>query len=200
MNKYKICPSCGTKNPPTVLECITCETDLTAVRAVDESSEKLQTEPSTDSKSGKIVRICDCGAKNLPSARKCSQCGEDLSDILPTPDQEETMHYRFVSEDGVYTYEMTENKIIIGRENIMKEYLTSKNYVSRNHAEITISDGKLYVKNLSKANGTYINNIKMDDDLHELCDGDKLSLGGCEVQGSRQTNAAYFLVRIGSCI
>ena len=36
MNKYKICPSCGTKNPPTVLECIICETDLTAVRAVDE--------------------------------------------------------------------------------------------------------------------------------------------------------------------
>ena len=54
MNKYKICPSCGTKNPPTVLECITCETDLTAVRAVDEFSEKLQTEPSTDSKSGKM--------------------------------------------------------------------------------------------------------------------------------------------------
>lgn len=82
----------------------------------------------------------------------------------------------------------------------MKEYLSSKSYVSRNHAEITISDGKLIIKNLSKANGTYVNNNKLDDELNELHDGDELSLGGCVVNGSRQTNAAYFFVRIGTCI
>lgn len=31
MEKYKICPTCGIQNPPTMLECIECETDLTGV-------------------------------------------------------------------------------------------------------------------------------------------------------------------------
>ena len=200
MNKYKICPSCGTHNPPTVFECIECETNLTSVRAVDEDSEKLQAENKENTSSGKMVRICDCGAKNLPSARKCSECGEDISDILPTLDAEEKVHYVLTSTDGEYAFELTETSAIIGRENVMKEYLSAKSYVSRNHAEITITDNKLYIKNLSNANGTYVNNEKLDDELHELHDGDELSLGGCVVNGNRQANAAYFLVRIGTCI
>lgn len=199
MDKYKICPSCGTHNPPTVFECIECETDLTSVRAVDETTEQIQAESHSKMPSGKMVRICECGARNLPSARKCSECGEDISDIVPTPDIEEKVHYIFTSTDGEYAFELTELSVIIGRENVMKEYLSFKNYVSRNHAEITITDGKLYIKNLSKANGTYVNNEKLDDKLHELHDGDELSLGGCVVNGNRQANAAYFLVRIGSC-
>ena len=200
MNKYKICPSCGTHNPPTVFECIECETDLTAVRAVDEDSEKIQTEKSEKTTGGKMVRICDCGARNLPSARKCSVCGEDISDILPVPSDEENLRYVLTSADGEYAFEITDAAVVIGRENAMREYLSPKIYVSRNHAELTISDGRLMIKNLSKANGTYVNNNKLGDDLQELKDGDELSQGGCVVNGSRQANAAYFLVRIGSCI
>lgn len=198
MDKYKICPSCGTHNPPTIFECIECETDLTAVRAVDDCSEQLQAE--TNIASGKMVRVCDCGVKNLPSSRKCSGCGEEISDIIPIPDVEETAYYILASTDGEYVFEVTENQFVIGREKIMKEYLCSKNYVSRSHAEITISDSKLYVRNLSQANGTYINNVRIDDEPHELHDGDELSLGGCEINGNRQMNAAYFILRMSSCI
>ena len=203
MSKYKICPSCGTHNSPTVFECIDCGTDLTAVHAVDESSEQVQPEQPKNTSGGKMVRICDCGAKNLPSARKCNECGEDISDIMPTADTEETeenIHYILASADGEYVFEISETPITVGRENVMKEYLSSKSYVSRNHAEFTLSDGKLYVKNLSRANGTYLNNVKLDDEPHELHNGDVLSLGGCEINGSRQANAAYFNVRISSCI
>ena len=201
MSKYKICPSCGTHNLPTIFECIECETDLTSVRAVDELSEQMYTEVKTVQTTGKMIRLCDCGAKNPPSARKCSECGEDISDIIPTPDKEETaVHYVLTSTDGKYAFELNESSVIIGRESIMKEYLSSKSYVSRNHAELSFSDGKLYIKNLSKANGTYVNNVKIDDEVHELHDGYAVSLGGCEINGKRQENAAYFLVRIGSCI
>ena len=201
MSKYKICPSCGMHNPPTIFECIECETDLTSVRAVDELSEQIKTEEKSVPTTGKMIRLCDCGAKNLPSARKCSECGEDISDIIPTPDKEEaTLHYVFSSTDGNYAFELTELSVIIGRESVMKEYLSSKSYVSRNHAELSVADGRIYIKNLSKANGTYVNNVKVDDEVHELHDGDEVSLGGCEINGKRQENAAYFLVRIGSCI
>jgi len=201
MSKYKICPLCGTHNLPTIFECIECETDLTSVRAVDELSEQMNTGAKTVQTTGKMIRLCDCGAKNPPSARKCSECGEDISDIIPTPDKEETaVHYVLTSTDGKYAFELNESSVIIGRESVMKEYLSSKSYVSRNHAELSFSDGKLYIKNLSKANGTYVNNVKIDDEVHELHDGDAVSLGGCEINGKRQENAAYFLVRISSCI
>ncbi len=198
MEKYKICPSCGAHNLPTEFECTECETDLTAVRAVDKDSELIKEE--TRSVGEKMVRICDCGAKNLPSARKCSECGEDISDIIPSPDSEETIHYVLTSADGDYAFELSELPAFIGREKLMKEYLSPRSYVSRKHAELSLSEGKLYIKNLSSANGTYLNNVKLDNEQHELHDGDELSLGGCVINGNRQDNAAYLFVRIGSCI
>ena len=41
MQKYKICPSCHSKNEPTLLECLYCETDLTRVKITDEETEKM---------------------------------------------------------------------------------------------------------------------------------------------------------------
>ena len=37
MEKYKVCPHCGTHNPPMMLECIQCAEDLTGVKVVDDS-------------------------------------------------------------------------------------------------------------------------------------------------------------------
>ena len=41
MEKYKICPSCHSKNEPTLLECLYCEADLTRVKITDEETEKM---------------------------------------------------------------------------------------------------------------------------------------------------------------
>ena len=38
------------------------------------------------------------------------------------------------------------------------------------------------------------------DATTELKDGDEIGLGGNEQNGSRQAEAAYFLVRIGTCM
>ena len=40
MEKYKVCPSCNTHNPPNLLECISCEADLTGIRIIDELTEQ----------------------------------------------------------------------------------------------------------------------------------------------------------------
>ena len=77
----------------------------------------------------------------------------------------------------------------------MQEYLSSKMYVSRNHAEITLSEGRLFIRNLSRSNGTYVNNQRIDDEIHELHEGDEVAFGGFVLNGEMQSEAAYFHVR-----
>ncbi len=203
MEKYKICPSCHEKNEPTLLECIYCEADLTRVKITDEESERMQENNSiAEQQTAELVRLCECGAKNPPNARKCSSCGEDISDITPTPDTaERPAETTFVlsSTDGQYAYKLTSDEIIIGRENVMSEYLSVKSYVSRSHAMLSIINGELFIENMSNTNFTYVNNQKITGKT-QLKDGDEIGLGGTNVNGKSQSMAAYFLVRIGQCM
>lgn len=209
MEKYKVCPVCGTHNNPLFLECADCETDLQNIPVVDEELERVAeqqndkraAEPSPTSP---MVRVCDCGAKNPVQARRCSACGEDISMIVPTPDGASAVQrYIFSSLDGDFAYEIKEGVTVIGRENEMREYLSSKPYVSRKHAELNldIAAGVLSIKNCNTTNYTFVNNTMISGNASvELEDGDEVGLGGNEQNGSRQPEAAYFQVRIGSCM
>lgn len=208
MGKYKVCPVCGAHNNPLLLECSDCETDLQNVPVVDEEMERVNSlnnqSPSEPAAKGRMVRVCDCGVKNPVQARRCAACGEDISTVIPTPDMAVTLQkYMFSSLDGAYAYELKEGITVIGRENEMQEYLSSKTYVSRKHAELmldTASD-KLTIKNCSTTNYTFVNNKMISGDVCiELKDGDEIGLGGNEQNGSRQLEAAYFIVRIGTCM
>lgn len=204
MEKYKICPSCKTLNEPTLLECVNCEADLTMVKITDEETEKMLAENKTaqDAPPERRIRMCECGAKNPPNARKCSSCGEDISDILPITEREEeqsTSAHILSSLDGQYVYKMTDGQVITGRENHMSEYLSGKSYVSRAHAKLFLEESGLSVENMSSTNFTYVNNKKIQERT-KLQDGDEVGLGGMSINGSRQEEAAYFLVRIGQCM
>ena len=130
--------------------------------------------------------------------------------IIPSPDTASAednipaaQQYLLSSLDGIFAYEVKEGVTIIGRENEMKEYLSSKPYVSRKHAELTLDTAAatLTIKNCNHTNYTFINNNMLSGDMTaELKDGDEIGLGGNEQDGSRQAEAAYFLVRIGSCM
>lgn len=204
MDKYKLCPSCKTKNEPTLLECMNCEADLTMVKITDEETEKKLAENATAQSEAAVkwVRVCECGAKNPPNARKCSSCGEDISDITPVSDQSEEQNasaYVLSSLDGQYAYKMAADEVIIGRENVMGEYLSAKSYVSRAHAKLILADDGLYIENMSSTNFTYVNNRKILEKT-KLQDGDEVGFGGTNVNGRRQEQAAYFLVRSGQCM
>jgi len=202
MIKYKVCPSCSEKNPPNLIECRNCETDLSGVKIVDESLERVTKQEDIENNNvpgEKMVRICDCGTHNNPQMRKCSSCGEDISDIQPVALAEEE-GYSLVSHDGEYAFTITKQMYTIGRENDMSEYLKSKPYVSRIHAKLTLVDNELYITNLSKSNFTYVNNEKLGDDVPRLLkDGDEIGLGGMKKDGSYQDKAAYFFVRSCPC-
>ena len=124
--------------------------------------------------------------------------------IVPTPDcAPAVQRYMFSSLDGDFACEIKEGVTIIGRENEMREYLSSKLYVSRKHAELNldVAAGILSIKNCNTTNYTFVNNTMISGDASvELKDGDEVGLGGNEQNGSRQPEAAYFLVRIGSCM
>lgn len=204
MEKYKVCPSCKTKNEPTLLECFNCEADLTMVKITDEATERMWTENATAQSAATVkrVRLCECGAKNPANARKCGSCNQDISDITPVPDTEEKQNvstYALSSIDGQYAYKMTNDIVTIGRENMMGEYLSAKSYVSRAHAKLFLAEGELYIENISNTNFTYVNNKKILEKI-KLQDGDEVGLGGTNVNGKRQEQAAYFMVRIGQCM
>ena len=198
MEKFKICPVCGMHNKPNMIECIGCETDLTSVKATDEATEQAKItaqENTSESVEEKYVRICDCGCINSATAKKCVECGEDISDIAPILQSENnTCKYVMTSLDGEYAYEIKDGTAILGRENEMKEYLADKAYVSRQHAKITKEDNKVYIENLSNINFTFVNNQKITGKI-ELHIDDEIGLGGNETNGSRQSGAAYLILR-----
>lgn len=198
MEKFKICPVCGMHNKPNMIECIGCETDLTSVKATDEATEQAKItaqENTSENVEEKYVRVCDCGCINSATAKKCVECGEDISDIAPILQSENnTCKYVMTSLDGEYAYEIKDGTAILGRENEMKEYLADKTYVSRQHAKIMKEDDKVYIENLSNTNFTFVNNQKIAEKT-ELHIDDEIGLGGNETNGSRQSGAAYLILR-----
>lgn len=97
------------------------------------------------------------------------------------------------SFDNKITFKIDRDNISLGREHELKDYLTSKIFVSRRHCSFTLEDGELFVEDLNSANGTYINNQKISRKT-KLSKGDGVGLGGVVFNGSRQDNAAYFLI------
>lgn len=198
MEKFKICPVCGMHNKPNMIECLGCETDLTSVKATDEETEKAKSdiqESEVSKPQEEYVRICDCGAVNSATARKCVECGEDISDIAPTlNEQRNECVFVMASVDGNYVFEIKDGEALIGREHEMKEYLMSKPYVSRQHAKLIKEADKVFIENLSGTNYTFVNNQRIAERT-ELKLDDEIGLGGNEVNGKRQDEAAYFVLR-----
>lgn len=202
MSKFKICPECGTKNPPNAIECKNCDWDLMSVFVTDEQQEAAKkASEETISDKNSLVRVCsECGTKNPPNARKCSNCGEDISDIIPTADisptpEPEIKSAAFVlkSLDDRITFKIDRDNITVGREHDLKDYLAAKIFVSRRHCQFTLENGELFVEDLNSANSTYVNNKKIARKT-KLSRGDEVGLGGAVFNGSRQDKAAYFLV------
>lgn len=198
MEKFKICPVCGMHNKPNMIECLECETDLTSVKATDEETEraKIDVQENGVSKAQEeYVRICDCGAVNSATAKKCAECGEDISDIAPTlNEQRDECSLALTSVDGTYVFEIKEGEVTIGREHEMKEYLMNKPYVSRQHAKLIKEADKVFIENLSGTNYTFVNNQRIAERT-ELKLDDEIGLGGNEVNGKRQDEAAYLVLR-----
>ena len=145
------------------------------------------------------IRICDCGAINTAIARTCTACGEDISDIAPVRSTKDTdCRYVITSLDGACQFEIPAGTTTIGREHELQGYLRGKPYVSRRHARLTSQEGAVFIENLSTTNYTFVNNRRITAKT-ELKLHDEIGLGGSVVNGSRQTEAAYFRLEEPPC-
>ena len=205
LSKYKVCPECGKRNSPNLLECRYCEADLTGVKVVDSTAaESTKDTPSSTATTveTELARICECGARNAPQARKCKVCGEDISDILPVQVEKEAkkaFSYELRSYDGAFSVTIDKPLVVVGRETELKEYLQTKVYVSRQHARLTVAADKVFVENMSRTNKTFLNNEEIPDGTPTaLKSGDEIGLGGKVIDGSRQDQAAYFIFQVKS--
>lgn len=225
MEKFKICSNCGTINSFENTKCQECGTvlenlkikkneDLNIIFSNDNSIKdddiNLQKSSVSEKKEKYVVnlnkkndfiiykdmaKICECGKENPFFAKKCSACKRDLSNVFPVKIPKNYIKFILKSIDGKYSYNIEERSFIIGREYEMKEYLSKKAYVSRMHAEISVENNKLYIRNLSKTNYTYINNVKAENKTKSLLNiNDEIGLGGIVKNGKRQDEAAYFIV------
>ena len=66
------------------------------------------------------------------------------------------------------------DKITIGRDDT-NDIVLNNPTISRQHSEISFSDGIVSIKDLRSANGTFINNVKMDDAVLDI--GDEIVVG-----------------------
>ncbi len=194
MGKYKICPSCGEKNDPSLMECSNCGEELFQVGITDEGTENNPiSEPVR-----KLVKYCDCGATNPPNARKCEACGEDISDISPEPERitvSEEKSIRLFDTDGNELYMMNKGNFVIGRSNGLSEYLFEKTYVSNSHCRLFSEGEGYFIEDLNSTNSTFLNSKKIIGRTI-LSNGDEIALGGIIVNGEPQKKAAYFSVKI----
>lgn len=205
MTKYKVCPNCLEKNSPTSISCSNCDMDLTNVKVTDSDLEATQLKKPENSEPFSevtLVKICDCGAVNPAQARKCQECGEDISDIQPSIQQpreqesQEELHFSLSAVDDDTFYIIPCSGLTIGRESGLKESLISKKYVSRIHAKLIVENNDLFIENLSTTNYTFVNNVRIPQGKYKLSVGDEIGLGGICVNGTRQSDAAYFVVGI----
>lgn len=219
-NRSKPCPLCGRLNNPILLECAYCEADLsnvsirsgTEVREKDKDASAINdgaavtdgsaitdglavTDGSADKSGDGLHRVCECGYVNRANARKCGQCGEDISDILPAKQRKNEAQFGLEAVGAADYFPLSEGKITIGRMAQMADYLKDKSYVSRIHARLSVKEDSLCIENLSQTNYTYVNdNRVMPGEVKVLKEGDEIGLGGWNREGSRQSQAAYFVV------
>lgn len=202
MAKYKMCPECGAKSSPQEMECLHCEADLQGVPIMDEDvvCESNELEPQEDAEATP-VRICECGAANPVRNRRCLTCGADVSFIAPTvPPGNPKTAFEISLVGTSFSRVLERGFSIIGREGDFASALSSKRFVSRKHAELSLDAGSLFIRDLGSTNGTFVNNSLLEkDEVRKLSDKDEVGLGGNVVDGERQCDAAYFLVKAAPC-
>ena len=157
MSLCKICPTCGTKNPPDEPICINCMTDITSIPPVecDEISKSGEEHKTQDSKLPFDLMDLEESEKTvILSKSKLVLKGDD---------------FEIVVRDGD----------VVGRHGVGGDFLQRYKTVSRKHAKFTYKDGTWFVQDLNSTNGTYLNGLKLLP-LQEfpLKNGDKLSLSG----------------------
>ena len=216
--KYKKCPVCGKMNLLRSKNCTNevCGTSLMNAEIVNSETEKTQgasmpaqvPDISTDNRKqpSLAVRQCpDCG-RVLPYRIKKCECGASLIAVppmasdspapKPVASQPESC-YAFRSEDGKCEIPLRDGEdIILGRDAICADYLSTKRFVSGSHARIRVLGSNLTIEHIGKTNPTLVNGVKIErESPYSLNEGDLVAMGAQPGQGVCDSVGYFRVIR-----
>lgn len=140
-----------------------------------------------------------CGAIHMPSARTCRKCGASLSPVERPPEPPPPQECPQVVQTGALMLSLVvigsgericllpKSEYLVGRsdpESGIRVDVDTMNYggweagVSRRHARIFKERGQFFIEDLRSANGTFLNEMRLEPGLvHPLRHGDLVKLG-----------------------
>ena len=158
-SKAKFCCECGVPfvTAKEELQAQPAALPLQAETAVEAKPDKSSAPAPTPSAEGagevatpaSPPSPCECGQDALDDSRFCVMCGSKMSGDAP--------RYRLsCKSDGVETsVELGDRPVVIGKAEGCDLTLPADDYVSRQHARFTPSDGGVLLEDLGSSNGTY---------------------------------------------
>lgn len=95
-------------------------------------------------------RSCQCGQELPADAQFCMQCGAKVGQAAS--------RYRLLctNSDGDIAVDITDDEIVIGKAGKSDLAIPGDEYVSRQHARVFMSDGRIILEDLGSSNGTYL--------------------------------------------
>lgn len=106
----------------------------------------------------------DCRQLLPETAAECLYCGTPVTLTSPSPDPLGP-DAALVAADGTRIILHEDSEVILGRnpdESPWARLMEGHPGVSRRHAAITASRGRLFVRDLESSNGTWVNNIRIN--------------------------------------
>jgi serine/threonine protein kinase len=126
-----------------------------------------------------------CGQSNPGDRLFCTSCGYELSDRRAAADRFKgpngrPVHARLSMQNGPMagrSYMFHQDITTIGRTN-GNDLIISGRTVSRNHARLWFDNGRWYIADMKSANGTVVNNVRLQPHLPTpLNDNDVINFG-----------------------
>jgi len=145
---YKICPSCGAKNPINEILCVNCMADISFVNVVSKDINNISTNEN-------LIH------KEIETQNQNSNINKEKNKMELVLVESKELKIEII------------NNAIIGRYHLGKEIfekLPNPNLISREHANIFFKNNKWYIRDLNSTNGTYLlnKNNEMDDKMNEI--------------------------------
>jgi len=126
------------------------EPEAEAAAAKPKPAAETPDEAPADEDPSETLRSCQCGQELPADAQFCMQCGAKVGQAAS--------RYRLLctSGDGDIAVDIADDEIVIGKAGKAGLAIPSDEYVSRQHARVFTSDGKIILEDLGSSNGTYL--------------------------------------------
>lgn len=159
MPAVKVCPTCELQNATTAMFCGQCANSLVGVEETEIATVPTGQEASPVAPVTETAPACVCGAPLPPGASHCLYCNRAVSGAQPENAAGFALRWPWGEVMPIQKH------LFIGRVPPVADTLAGRlerEYpnVSRNHAELVLDEGRLYLLDHS-LNGTFVDGVRL---------------------------------------